>query len=73
MTGWLKYRDAARLASQAMDQRLTLGERVALRVHLAICDGCTNFQKQVEFLRTAIRELGSRDPATERSEPGPRP
>jgi len=62
MIGWLKCRDAARLASQAMDRRLTLGERAALRVHLSICEGCTNFRKQVEFLRAAIRQLGTRDP-----------
>ncbi|HYD57723.1 MAG TPA: zf-HC2 domain-containing protein [Burkholderiales bacterium] len=62
MIGWLKCRDAARLASQAMDRRLTLGESAALRVHLSICEGCTNFRKQVEFLRAAIRQLGTRDP-----------
>jgi len=25
---------------------------------LAICDGCTNFKKQVEFLRKAVKQLG---------------
>ena len=62
MIHWLKCRDAARLASQEMDRPLALGERVSLRVHLAICDGCTNFQKQIEFLRAAIARLGSREP-----------
>lgn len=63
MIGWLKCRDAARLASQAMDRRLSLGERVSLRVHLAICDGCTNFRNQLEFLRDAVRRLEAREDA----------
>jgi hypothetical protein len=61
MIAWLKCREAARLASHRMDRPLSFGERVSLRVHLAICDGCTNFEKQVKFLRTAIARLGSRD------------
>ncbi len=62
MIHWLKCREAARLASRRMDQPLSFGERVSLRVHLAICEGCTNFQKQIEYLRTAIARLGSREP-----------
>ena len=62
MIHWLKCREAARLASQRLDRPLSFGERVSLRVHLAICDGCTNFSKQVAFLRTAIARLGSREP-----------
>ena len=54
---WLTCREASRLASQGMDQRLPFGRRVALRVHLAICDGCTNFTKQVAFLRKAMAKL----------------
>jgi hypothetical protein len=61
MTRWLKCRQAAQLASQSMDRRLSFGERVSLRVHLAICDGCTNFGKQIDFLRKAVQALGSRD------------
>jgi len=33
-------------------------ERLRLRVHLAICDGCTNFKKQMDFLRKAVKQLG---------------
>jgi hypothetical protein len=62
MMHWLKCREAARLASQNLDRPLSFGERVSLRVHLAICDGCTNFSKQIAFLRNAIARLGSREP-----------
>jgi hypothetical protein len=59
----LSCKEAARLASQALDRRLGFGERVALRVHLAICHGCTNFSRQIAFLDRAVAQLA------ERSEP----
>ncbi len=62
MIRWLKCREAARLASQKMDRPLSFAERVSLRVHLAVCDGCTHFSRQVAFLRAAIARLGSREP-----------
>jgi hypothetical protein len=55
----LSCKEAARLVSHGLDRRLGLRERVVLRLHLAICDGCTNFRKQVLFLRKAVRSLGS--------------
>lgn len=61
MIGWLRCREAAQLSSQALDRNLSFGERVRLRAHLAICGGCTNFEKQLAFLRRALRELQSRE------------
>jgi hypothetical protein len=54
----LSCKEAARLVSQGLDRRLGLGERLTLRLHLAICDGCTNFRKQALFLRRAVARLG---------------
>jgi len=54
----LSCKEASRLVSQGLDRNLGFGERVALRVHLAICDGCTNFKNQVAFLRKAVSRLG---------------
>jgi hypothetical protein len=62
MIRWLKCRDAAKLASLRMDRDLSFGERISLRAHLAICDGCINFAKQVAFLRRAVERLGSKGP-----------
>ena len=56
----LSCKEATRLVSQGLDRRLPFGRRVALRVHLAICNGCTNFGKQVRFLRHAVRQLESK-------------
>jgi hypothetical protein len=58
----LSCKETARLLSQGQDRRLGFGERVALRVHLAICDGCRNVNRQFKFLRRAIRALGDAGP-----------
>lgn len=53
----ISCKEASRLMSQAMDRRLPLWERARLRLHLAICDACANFNRQVQFLRRAIKRL----------------
>jgi hypothetical protein len=57
----LSCKEAARLVSQGLDRKLGFGERVTLRVHLAICNGCTNFRKQMDFLRRAVERLGQQE------------
>ena len=54
----LTCKEVSRLVSQGLDRRLGFGERIALRVHLAICEGCSNFSKQVAFLRKAVARIG---------------
>jgi len=53
----LSCKQVTRLVSQGLDREFGFAERVRLRVHLAICDGCTNFSKQMEFLRSAVAKL----------------
>ena len=55
----LTCKEVSRLVSRGLDRRLGFAERVRLRVHLAICDGCTNFERQMQLLRKAVRRLGS--------------
>jgi len=57
----LSCTEATRLVSQGLDRRLRLAERVTLRLHLAICDGCSHFRKQVLLLRRAVRRLADPD------------
>jgi len=54
----LTCKEVSRLVSQGLDRRLGFGERIALRVHLMICTGCTNFSRQVAFLRKAVARIG---------------
>ena len=56
----LSCKEASRLLSQGLDRRLGFAERLGLRLHLLICDGCTNFGKQVAFLRKAMARLADR-------------
>ena len=56
----LSCKEASRLVSQGLDRDLGLLARLRLRLHLAICEGCTNFKQQMDFLRRALRELGTR-------------
>lgn len=55
----LSCKEASRLVSQGLERDLGFFARARLRLHLAICEGCTNFKKQVDFLRRALRELGT--------------
>ncbi len=58
---WLTCREATRLISDAQDRDLGALERVALRLHVAVCDACTRFAKQLAFLRRAVREYPGLD------------
>ena len=53
----LSSKEVSRLVWQGLDRRLGWFERLRLRLHLAICDGCTNFTEQMAFLRKAIAKL----------------
>jgi hypothetical protein len=55
----LTCKEVSRLVSQGLDRRLSLGERIALRIHLAMCHGCENFSRQMQFLRRAAQGLSS--------------
>lgn len=51
-------RHAHELMSEKMEQPLSTGSTLRLRVHLMICAACRRIEKQMEFMRTAIRRLG---------------
>ena len=48
---------ASKLSSRAMEEPLTLSERMLLRMHLMMCERCTNFARQIEFLRRASSKM----------------
>jgi hypothetical protein len=53
----LSCKETTRLLSQGADRELGFGERVTLRLHLAICNGCRNVSSQFKFLRLAVKNL----------------
>jgi hypothetical protein len=54
----LTCKHATKLMSQSQDRPLTLRERIGLRLHLMMCSGCTQFERQLHFIRTACRRIG---------------
>ena len=43
-------KEAARLSSEKLDRRLSLWERLMLRLHLAMCKACSVYSRQIEGL-----------------------
>ncbi|MBI3150318.1 MAG: zf-HC2 domain-containing protein [Betaproteobacteria bacterium] len=48
-------KQASELVSRTQEGPLSLREKLSLRLHLLICDGCARFAKQVNFLREAMQ------------------
>ncbi len=57
----LTCKQASVLLSQAQDRPLGLRERILMKLHLLICHGCTNFSRQLELMRAAIRRVRDQD------------
>lgn len=64
----MNCREATRLMSEARDRKLSLREQVSLRLHWSMCAGCREFDRQMDFLRAAMRDFARRhddqDPPT---------
>lgn len=45
--------------SGSLDRKLTLRERVTLRLHLKICVWCTRYGRQIAFIKSAVHEHAS--------------
>jgi hypothetical protein len=61
-------RDASRLQAEAFDRPLTPWQRFGLRMHLLLCGWCRRYERQLRFLRRAVRRsdgpAGDRVPAS---------
>ena len=53
----ISCKEATRLVSQGLDRGLGPWQWLRLRLHLAICDACAAFTRQMKFLRRAIQRL----------------
>ncbi|MEO8410367.1 MAG: zf-HC2 domain-containing protein [Propionivibrio sp.] len=50
-------KEITRLVSEGQDRQLGRAERLAIRIHMLMCRGCSRFEKQITFLRVALRHL----------------
>jgi hypothetical protein len=53
----LTCKEASRLNSEELDRKLGVGEWLTLRMHLAVCRGCSRVNAQFQFLRRAVSQL----------------
>lgn len=56
----LSCKEVTHLLSDSQDRKLTMGERINLEMHLAMCKGCTNYRRQMEFLRKVCRRYATK-------------
>ncbi|GAA5174250.1 hypothetical protein GCM10025771_03540 [Niveibacterium umoris] len=57
----ISCKKATELLSRQMDADLKLRERIGLKFHLAMCDGCSQFGRQIVVLRRACRRVKGKD------------
>lgn len=69
MKNWMfKCQDVSRLISESLDRKMTLQERMGIRMHLMMCHLCRRHKRQLEFisgLMTAYRRHLVQNPAGE--------
>lgn len=56
----LSCKEVSLLISRSYDARLTWRQRLAVRLHLLVCEACRRFAGQMRFLRRAGRAFTDR-------------
>lgn len=51
--------DISRLVSTGMDQNLAFGDRMKVRLHLAMCRWCRRFEAQLRLLRQVAHDVAN--------------
>jgi hypothetical protein len=52
-------KEVAALVIAREDRDLPIGERLALRIHMKLCDTCPVFERQIFTVRNALRQWSS--------------
>ncbi len=58
-------REAARLASEAMEHPISISQHLRLRLHTLICQLCRRYVVQLRFLRFAMRRYSRQSEAAD--------
>jgi hypothetical protein len=61
MSRWLARRlpackEVTRMASEAMERKLPLRQRLEMKLHLLICTLCRRYVKQLQFMHDAVQQ-----------------
>ena len=62
----MNCKDATQLMSERYERTLSLRERLSLKVHRAMCKGCSNYGQHLDVLRQATARLREGDTGGER-------
>jgi hypothetical protein len=54
-------KELTELVSQGEDRPLRWSERLRVRLHLLICEGCRQFTRHITFMRGAMQRFRERD------------
>ena len=54
----LSCKETAELASKSLDTKLTMRQKIGLRLHLMMCKLCSNYTKRLKFVH---RTMGSEE------------
>ncbi len=58
----LSCREVSRLASDYLNRDLPLRRRIAVRLHLMMCEGCTRYIAQMRAAIALLRQMGQSAP-----------
>ena len=64
----LSCKDVCFVVSESLDRKLSLRERLSVKIHLLMCKACQRMAQQMELLRAASRRYGSIEESDSRSE-----
>lgn len=64
----MSCKDVSSLISLGQDQRLSVRERMMIRVHLFFCEACSRFSTQIRFLDKAVTKSLREKPEAENKE-----
>lgn len=66
----LSCKDVSRMVSESLDRKLSLYDRLRVKLHLLICNACQQMVKQMELLRSAFQRFGSTEKKQSHTEQG---
>jgi hypothetical protein len=61
----LSCRKTTQLISESFERKLSLREKLAVRMHLLVCRFCPLFRSQILFIENAMRQMRSSEKETE--------
>ncbi|VAW70192.1 hypothetical protein MNBD_GAMMA09-2011 [hydrothermal vent metagenome] len=55
----LNCKKATQLMSRAQDQKLSTKQKLQLKLHILMCRACTNYNRQLSFIKKAMQQYGN--------------